>query len=122
MSITLRLALASVLAGGAMGGIVWLAAVAAGRTVRLPYWLGGTGWGILTAGLLLTDCLHHIGSGPVSEAAFPLYFGGLLAWPVALAWRQPRWLMRWLLAQAALLLTLGPAFLVAVAAALCGLR
>jgi len=119
VSIPLRLAILSVVIGGIMGLLVLAAAMAAGHTRKLPFWLAGSAWGALTVGLLLTDCLHMRGPGPVSEAAFPVFFAGVAAWPVVLVWGQPHWMWRWLYAQLILLVTLGPAFLVAVLAAMC---
>lgn len=121
MTLTLRLAIESILFGAVLGLLVLAAAAAAGRTRKLPFWLSGTAWGIITSGLALSDCLHKAGSGPVSDAAFPVFFGGLLLFPVLLVWRQPYWFLRWILAQSVLVLCIGPAFLVAVIGAMCTL-
>lgn len=121
MSPTQRLALISLALGALMGLLVLAAAAAAGRTRRVVPWLIGTAWGVLCTGLLLTDCLSGRGPGPASEAAFPAYYGGVIAWPAALVWGRPRPALRWLFAQLVMLLTAGPAFLAAVAAAFCAL-
>lgn len=121
MSQTLTLALASLAVGAVMGLLVLAAAAAAGRPKKLLPWLIGSAWGVLYAGLLLTDCLARRGPGPLSEAAFPIYYTGLFAWPAALAWGRPKWGLRWLYAQMIMLLTAIPAFVTAVAAALCNL-
>lgn len=121
MTVTLRLALASLVVGAILGLLVLAAAAAAGATKKWIHWLAGTAWGVLSSGLLLTDCLHGRGPGPVSAASFPIFYAGVLLWPGVLAWRQPRWGLRWLYAQLIMLLTAIPAFLVAVAAAFCTL-
>lgn len=121
MSLTQRLALVSLGLGAVMGLLVLAAAAAAGRPKKVAPWLTGTAWGIVSTGLLLTDCLSSGGPGPVSEAAFPIFYGGVVAWPILLVWGRPRWLLRWLFAQLIMVLTAGPAFLAAVAAALCSL-
>lgn len=99
------------------------AAWAAGHPRRLRFWLAGTAWGMLASGLVLSDCVTR-GPGPsaISNAAFPLYAAGLLGFPVALAWKRERWGWRWLFAQLILLLSLPPALLAAVVAALCILQ
>jgi hypothetical protein len=102
----LRLGLLSLILGGAMGLLVLGGAAVAGRPEKRWFWLGGTAWGTLAAGLMLTDCLFGPGPSLVSKAAFPIYAGGLVLWPVVAA-------------QAVLLLSLGPALVGAVAAALC---
>jgi hypothetical protein len=115
----LRLGLLSLILGGAMGLLVLGGAAVAGRPEKRWFWLGGTAWGTLAAGLMLTDCLFGPGPSLVSKAAFPIYAGGLVLWPVVLVWRRPDWFWRWVAAQAVLLLSLGPALVGAVAAALC---
>lgn len=122
MPMTQVLALGSVGAGALLGLLVLGVAVVAGRRERVAAWLGGTVWGVLAAGLMLTDCLHAGGPGPVSELAFPVFFSGLLLWPALLVWGQDRWYLRWPLAQLLLLLALGPAFVVATAATMCTMR
>lgn len=121
MTDTQRLALLSLAVGAIMGLFVLAAAAAAGQPKRWVHWLAGTVWGVLSTGMLLTDCLHGNGPGPVSDAAFPLYYLGVLIWPVVLAWGKARWGLRWLYAQSLMLLTAIPGFLVAVAAAFCTL-
>ncbi len=121
MTTTQRLALLSLTVGAVMGLLVLAAAAAAGREKKLIHGLAGTAWGALASGLLLTDCLAAGGPGPISEAAFPLYYGGVIIWPIVLVWGQPRWGLRWLGAQLLLLLTALPAFVVAVASAYCTL-
>lgn len=114
-----RLALAAVIVGLVIGLLVLGAAWAAGRRHKTLFWMGGTAWGILLSWLILTDCIRPIGHGPLGDIALTIYFGGLVIWPVGLAWGQPRWWLRWLLAQLVMLLTLAPAFLVAIVSALC---
>jgi hypothetical protein len=119
MPVTQRLAVAALVIGGILGLLVLAAAWGTGHPRKGPFWLAGTVWGVVSAGLVLTDCLHPGGPGPVSGAAFPLYFAGLAGFPAAMAWRQPQWYMRWIFAQLILLLTLLPAFAAVVASALC---
>jgi|GEM_PF-2796429 len=121
MSQSLRLAMAIVLLGGIIGLMVLAAAAVAGRQRKVPYWLAGTGWGMVVTGLSLADCLIGSGRGPsfISDMAVPLFFGGVLVWPVALSWKHPRWALRWLAAQGVMLLTVAPAFIAAVGGALC---
>lgn len=119
MSITLRLALASLAVGCFMGLVVAAAAWAGGRARRLPFFLAGSGWGVLVTGLILTDCLPGMGPGPVSESSFTLFFGGMLLFPPAISWGQDRRVLRWLYSQLVMLLNLVPGFVMAVTAALC---
>ena len=117
---TQRLALASFILGGILGLLVLGAAAATGNRHRMRYWLGGTVWGILSIGLVLTDCLRPAtGYGPASEAAFPLFFAGVLGFPAALVWGQKPWGLRWVYAQLIMLVALAPGFMAIVAAALC---
>lgn len=117
---TQRLALASFILGGILGLLVLGAAAAAGNRHRLRYWLGGSVWGVLSMGLVLTDCLHPpTGYGPASGMAFPLFFAGVLGFPAALVWGQRPWALRWAFAQVIMLVSLLPGFMALVAAALC---
>lgn len=117
----LELAMSSLVIGGVMGLLILMAAAAADRQPKLWLFLAGIGWGVLATALLLTDCYYQRGPGPVSNTAFPVFFAGVFAWPAYLAWRQRLWPLRWVLAQLVMLLTLLPAFGVAVAAAMCAL-
>jgi hypothetical protein len=119
MPVEQRLAVAALVIGGIFGALVLAAAWGTGHPRKVPFWLAGTAWGILSGVLVLTDCLHSGGPGPVSNAAFPIYIAGLLGFPVAMAWRQPQWYLRWIFAQLILLLSLLPAFAAVVASALC---
>lgn len=107
--------------GAIVGLLVLLAALAGGQARRKgTFGLGGVAWGTLMAWLVLTDCTHtHIGGGRLSDIALPLFFGGIIAWPVAMAWRQPNWFWRWLAAQLIVVLTVVPMYLLAVVSALC---
>jgi hypothetical protein len=121
VSMTLRLAMLSILIGAILGVIIFAAAAAAGRDRKLPFWLSGAVWGTLTAVLALSDCLHTTGTGLISGAAFSIFFGGLLLFPVIMAWRQRYWGLRWLFAQCVVALCIGPMFAAAVVAAACTL-
>lgn len=121
MPMTQRVALFSLAVGLIFGLLVMAVAAVAGRTHKGLFFLGGLAWGTLSAGLMLTDCLHGRTPGPVSDAAFPVYFAGLVAWPAIAVWRQPNWPLRWLGAQAILLVSAVPAFMVTIIAALCTL-
>lgn len=116
LSFAEKVVLLSLGMGAFMGVATLAAAAAAGRSRIWPFGLGGTVWGILVAGLALSDCWH---SGSYSAAAYPVYFLGALALPVLMAWGQRLWALRWAVAQAVLLLTAVPAFVVAVMGALC---
>lgn len=119
MSATQKLALLSVILGGITGLLVLGAAAVVKHPTKGRFWLGGTAWGIIVCVLMLTDCLHQRGPGPVSDAAIPLFFAGLFLWPAAMTWRQSKWGVKWPLAQLVMLLTIGPAFFAAVIAAMC---
>ncbi|HWI64257.1 MAG TPA: hypothetical protein VNT75_20655 [Symbiobacteriaceae bacterium] len=123
MPATARLALLSLLIGGVQGLLVLGAAAAAGRPRKLPYWLAGTAWGLLTTGMLLSDCAGpNLGPSAFARAGYPVFFAGLAGFPVALVWGQRPWVLRWLLAQVVLLVSIAPAFLAAVVSALCSLQ
>lgn len=119
MSITLRLALTSLAVGCFMGLVVAAAARAGGRPRRLPFFLAGSGWGVIVSGLILTDCLPGMGPGPVSESSFSLFFAGLFLFPPVITWGRSRRVIRWVYAQLVMLLNLLPGFIMAVTAALC---
>jgi hypothetical protein len=120
VSAAAKLALMSILIGGVLGLLVLGAAAAAGRPRKLPFWLGGTAWGVVAIMLVMTDCVHPgLGPGKVAGVAFPIYFAGLVGFPVAMVWGQRPWLLRWFLAQVVLLVSIAPAFLAAVVSALC---
>lgn len=118
-----KLALLSLFIGGILGLLVLGAAAAAGRPRKLPYWLAGTAWGLLTTGMLLSDCAGaNLGPSTIARAGYPVFFAGLAGFPVALVWGQRPWLLKWLLAQVILLVSVAPAFLAAVVSALCSLQ
>lgn len=118
-----KMAMLSLIIGVVLGLLVLGAAAAAGRPRKLPFWLAGTAWGVLATALVLTDCLRPgLAPGKVSGLAFPLYFAGVVGFPVALVWGQRPWLLRWVLAQVILLVTVPPAFLAAVVSALCSFQ
>ncbi|HYF94535.1 MAG TPA: hypothetical protein VD969_20140 [Symbiobacteriaceae bacterium] len=121
MPVAARLALLALVIGGILGLLVLGAAAAAGRQKRLPFWLAGTAWGLLTAGMMLSDCAAGAGMGPgaLSRSAFPVFFAGLAGFPVAVIWGQKPWLLKWFLAQLILLVAIAPAFFTAVISALC---
>lgn len=114
-----RLALASLGVGAIMGLLVLAAAAVGGNQRKLYHWLIGTGWGSVVTSLMLTDCLNGGRPGPISEAAIPLFFGGLALWPAVMVWGRRPWFWRWLGAQLVMLVNIGPAFMVAIVAALC---
>jgi hypothetical protein len=118
--LTARLALT--LGGGAIIGVlVLLAAAAAGKGERKWHFgLGGTAWGFALAWMALADCPGPGATpGQMSNIAFPVLLGGLVIWPVVMAWGQPRWFWRWLAAQLVVALALAPAFVLGVLVALC---
>lgn len=114
------LVVASLLAGGLTGLLVAGAASVAGRGRPAALFSAGALWGLAVAGLLLTDCRPALTARPLSDWAFPLYFAGLLLWPVLLA-RGRFSLGGWLGAQLLLLLTIALYYPLAVATALCTL-
>ncbi|HYG57990.1 MAG TPA: hypothetical protein VD902_07985 [Symbiobacteriaceae bacterium] len=117
---TQRLALATFVMGAILGLLVLGAAAVTGNKFRTRYWLGGTLWGILSIGLVLSDCLNPAtGHGPANGLAVPLFFAGTLGFPAALVWRQQGWVRRWLFAQLIMLVGVVPGFIALVAAALC---
>lgn len=118
-----KLAILTLVMGGVVGLLVLGAAAAAGRPRRLPYWLAGTAWGIITAAMLLSDCTgSRLAPSVLARSAYPVFFAGLIGFPISLVWGQRPWLMRWFLAQLILLLAAGPAFIAAVISALCSLQ
>jgi hypothetical protein len=73
--------------------------------------------------MLLSDCVGaNLGPSFFARAAYPVFFAGVVGFPVALVWGQRPWVLKWLLAQVILLLSAAPAFLVAVASALCSFQ
>lgn len=120
MPTTQRLALAVIIIGGLQGLLVFAAAWAAGREKKMPYLGMGFAWGVLTAMMMLSDCLRTPqGPSRVFDLAVPIYFAGLIGFPASMVWKRKPWVTRWLFAQLIMLPTLAPAFATAVAAALC---
>ncbi len=117
---TVKLMLLAALLSLVQGALVLGAAAAAGRSPKRAYFLGGLAWGMLVMGMMFSDCMQ-MGRGPsmIARTAAPIYFVGLVGFPVQMAWGQANGLRKWVLAQLILLPSLLPAFVSAVGAALC---
>lgn len=120
MPATVKLTILAAILSLVQGALVLGAAAAAGRSPKRTYFLGGLAWGILVMGMMFSDCMQ-MGRGPsvMARTAAPIYFVGLIGFPVQMAWGQANALRKWLFAQLILLPSLLPAFVSAVGAALC---